>query len=926
MVGTGVACCILSQTSAVAQTSPPRTVSAVLTNISQIRQLTREQEDLNLPVSLEGVVTVRVASNRAFVQDDTGGILVYCSPTGITPVPGLAVKVTGQVRSGQYAPTITHGVLSESAPARPLPPAPLLGYWDMLEDQNHARWIQTTGVIRCVPPSRSPGTYLEAVAGQHRFLIIMTGVGSTPIPSRFFGATVRLRGVCASLFNGEHQIRGAKLYVQDYSDITVLDAAPPTPELVPYCTVGSLASFTPSSLYVHSLRLEGTVTHDIPGPNHLLFIEDETGAIKVQLQNDQPSLPVGSRVQVIGYPEAGLVSTFLNDATVRLLQNGRPGQPHEVRLAELLTSRRDAQLVRFRGRLVNQVLKQNETILFVRGGDVVVGAHLTANQIPKSLSAIVPDSLLELTGIWQASSGDQLHPQNFELTLRSLKDVQVVAPPPWWNLRHTLILLSGLAVAALAALAWLAILRRQARRQTATVRAQVQREAALEQQCRDLYETTSDIIFDQDQAGRLLSVNPALERVTGLDATEASQTLVAELSEAAAKMRSNEEPGPPAARPFTEGLELELRAKDGRRVVLDVHSHQVQHPGKKDRILGIARDVTRRKMAEEKLRQAKQELEATNQRLVARNQELQVANQSLEAEISERFRAMQQIEQLRRQLRESSRQAGKAEMATEVLHNVGNFLNSVNVSATLMQSRVRKSRSASLARVAAMLQERHDDVAAFLAHDEKGRQLPDYLEKLAGYLAHERAALLTEAEGLTNNIAHIRDIISLQQRYAHMSTTTDTFKLPDLIEDALRIQSGSWSNTQIQLVRDYQDSAPVQQNRHQVLQILVNLLQNARMTCEESNQPTKQITIRVTQTGKDHVVVEITDNGPGLTREEIESMFNPAVASRKNGHTSSLPTAAYLAQELGGTLSVRSEGVGCGTTFTLELPVKPTKA
>ena len=81
----------------------------------------------------------------------------------------------------------------------------------------------------------------------------------------------------------------------------------------------------------------------------------------------------------------------------------------------------------------------------------------------------------------------------------------------------------------------------------------------------------------------------------------------------------------------------------------------------------------------------------------------------LEAEIAERKKAEEERETLHHELLVTSRLAGMAEVATGVLHNVGNVLNSVNVSATLVSNRFRDSKFSGLVKATAMLEE-HADV------------------------------------------------------------------------------------------------------------------------------------------------------------------------------------------------------------------------
>ena len=273
-----------------------------------------------------------------------------------------------------------------------------------------------------------------------------------------------------------------------------------------------------------------------------------------------------------------------------------------------------------------------------------------------------------------------------------------------------------------------------------------------------------------------------------------------------------------------------------------------------------------------------------------------------------------------------SRQAGMAEVATTVLHNVGNVLNSVNVSATLAAEGLRDSKSGDVALVAAMMKENSGDLGHFFANDARGRQIPQYLINLGEHLAGEKKFLLGELDSLTKNIQHIKNIVAMQQTYARVSGVSETISVADLIENALQMAAGGIGRHDIQIIRDYgaAGSLEITVEENKVLQILVNLISNAKDACVESGQAEKRLTIRVTS-DENRVKIACTDNGVGILRENMIRIFNYGFTTRKQGHGFGLHSAALAAKELGGTLQAESEGTGKGATFSLELPRAPRK-
>jgi PAS domain S-box-containing protein len=282
-----------------------------------------------------------------------------------------------------------------------------------------------------------------------------------------------------------------------------------------------------------------------------------------------------------------------------------------------------------------------------------------------------------------------------------------------------------------------------------------------------------------------------------------------------------------------------------------------------------------------------------------------------------------ELERMHKRLVETSREAGMAEVATSVLHNVGNVLNSVNVSATLMSEQVKRSKLGNLGRAAQLMRDHAADLGEFLMHDARGRQLSPYLEQLAGHLTEEQAALLEELESLRKNIEHIKNIVAMQQSYAKVAGVAETVLVTDLVEDALRMNEGALVRHNVQLCRDYEPALPpITVEKHKVLQILVNLIRNAKYACDESERPDKLLTLRVRRI-EEGVRVLVIDNGVGIPRENLERIFNLGFTTRKDGHGFGLHSGALAAREIGGSLMAHSDGPGQGATFTLELPLKP---
>jgi len=284
------------------------------------------------------------------------------------------------------------------------------------------------------------------------------------------------------------------------------------------------------------------------------------------------------------------------------------------------------------------------------------------------------------------------------------------------------------------------------------------------------------------------------------------------------------------------------------------------------------------------------------------------------------------LEQTRRELAQASRLAGMAEVATGVLHNVGNVLNSLNVSANVIAAGLRESKVDRLERVADLLRAHAGDLRAFLRSDPKGRMIPEFLSVLAQHFLEERARLLRELEALEQNIGHIKEIVIMQQAYATVAGVREPLSPVALMEDSLRMTAADLARSDLMVAREFEACPSVLAERGKVMQILINLIRNARYAVEAGSCGDKRITLRVQAPTADTVRFTITDNGVGIAPENLTRIFGHGFTTRVGGHGFGLHTSALAAKEMHGRLSVESPGPDQGAAFVLELPAVPVPA
>ncbi|NOT07024.1 MAG: hypothetical protein HOP28_02350, partial [Gemmatimonadales bacterium] len=295
-------------------------------------------------------------------------------------------------------------------------------------------------------------------------------------------------------------------------------------------------------------------------------------------------------------------------------------------------------------------------------------------------------------------------------------------------------------------------------------------------------------------------------------------------------------------------------------------------------------------------------------------------NRELEQLVAER------TGEIRRQevaLREVSRRAGMAEVATGVLHNVGNVFNGVNMAAAVIEGLVKRSKTPDFVKAMGLLRSHDQDLGRFLTEDARGKQLPGYLEKVADQLSREREGVLSELASMNQGIAHVTQIINAQQLLAGAGALEEEIDLGALVDETLRLHTQGWAGEGITVEVEREPLPPVLLDRHRFVQIFVNLLTNARNAVLHPEAADRRILVRLGAAGEPpQARIQVLDTGVGIAPEHLVSIFNYGFTMRPNGRGFGLHSAANASRQMGGALRVESPGLGQGATFTLEVPMQ----
>ena len=220
----------------------------------------------------------------------------------------------------------------------------------------------------------------------------------------------------------------------------------------------------------------------------------------------------------------------------------------------------------------------------------------------------------------------------------------------------------------------------------------------------------------------------------------------------------------------------------------------------------------------------------------------------------------------------------------------------------------------------ALLQEHAHDLGEFITNDSRGKHVPAHLAQLSEHLLAEQETNVRELDSLRRNVEHIKEIVAMQQNYATFGGVKEMINVVDLVEDSLRLNEGALSRHGVEVIREFENVPPLNVEKHKILQILVNLLRNAKHACQDSERADKRLTVRVAN-GEGRIKISVMDNGVGIPPENLTRIFNHGFTTRKGGHGFGLHSGALAAKEMGGSLTVHSDGPGQGATFTIELPV-----
>ena len=445
-------------------TPPIRTIKAV-------RDLDPAVAGKSLPVSIRGVVTYYDARFRGFfVQDQTAGIYVDAERQDLALNLGQDITVEGLSGPGRFAPIIANPYVRVLGRA-PLPAAQQVALWDAMSGAKDSQWVELEGIVHPMHSDDLGHISFDLATSFGTVNVYSSAMRGGKLSDSLVDSMIAIRGPLGTIFNQQKQLVGACLYLPSAETVRVLRPPPPEPPTEP---IQELLHFSPTHLAGRRRKVRGVAT--MTRQNGSLFIEDESGVVEVQAADAADAgIHIDDRVEAIGYAVPGPYSPLLQDSVIHKVGAATPATTHLVTTAQVLEGSFDGRLVTLEGALVSHSANRNAQTLIIQTGERTFTALVDDAGAMKTVNALHEGAVLRLTGIclvesdYAASRNIAPRPAAFHLFIRGPQDIQVVKDASWWTRRRVIGALAILQAGILGALAWVTLLRRKVRSQTAAL-------------------------------------------------------------------------------------------------------------------------------------------------------------------------------------------------------------------------------------------------------------------------------------------------------------------------------------------------------------------------------------------------------------------------------------------------------------------------
>jgi len=265
-------------------------------------------------------------------------------------------------------------------------------------------------------------------------------------------------------------------------------------------------------------------------------------------------------------------------------------------------------------------------------------------------------------------------------------------------------------------------------------------------------------------------------------------------------------------------------------------------------------------------------------------------------------------------------EAGVAEMAVGVLHNIGNAITPAKVGTSILlknltESPLRNHLATAIAPLKDVL-EKSD-----LAEAEKRRYM-SILTLLPDSIKDEYDRTIAEIHKIRDKQEHVESIISLQMKYSHMVGTERKVSLSRMADDAINMLEESLRKRDIHIEKQFGTIPDIRAEESKLLQILVNLIKNAYESMDHITSGRTLWLKTFVDPEQAYVCLAIRDNGVGFEAAAHEKLFAYGYTSKARGSGFGLHCSLTYLKAHQGKITAHSDGVGQGSEFTIYLPIQ----
>ena len=268
-------------------------------------------------------------------------------------------------------------------------------------------------------------------------------------------------------------------------------------------------------------------------------------------------------------------------------------------------------------------------------------------------------------------------------------------------------------------------------------------------------------------------------------------------------------------------------------------------------------------------------------------------------------------------------QSGRADMASTVLHDIGNAITGIGTRSAQLLADPAWPENENLARLNGLL-ESQATLLGTVFGERKATALSGLVSNLERSLRQREITLREHVRSLVGSVSHVQDILAVQRQYVNQgSSTRSRVVLSELVDDAIAIQAATLERRAVQVVRRLPADLPrLKLDRTRMVQVLCNLIRNA---CEsfdraEDSGVTRFLEISAENAGLGRLNLKFKDNAHGFSPELADTFFERGNTAKIHGTGLGLYSCRSTLESHGGHIRMESEGIGKGAAVIIDLP------